>query len=79
MDRCPFKQALRKNFTDRCIDLKANADIYEETFNFLSVTLTSSSLRNLMITYHSRKSQTKTNFQVFVLKYNNGIHDFTLY
>ena len=54
MDRCPFKQALRKNVTDTwCIDLKTKADIYEETFNFLSVTLTSSSLRNLMIIYHS--------------------------
>ena len=28
---------------------------------------------------HLSYSQSKTNFQVFVLKYNNGIHDLTLY
>ena len=47
-DKCPFKRALRKNVTDTwCIDLKTKADIYKETLNFLSVTLTSSSLRLL--------------------------------
>ena len=60
MPYCPYYPAVRlrglsekKNVTGTwCIDLKTKADIYEETFNLLSVTLTSSSLRNLMIIYH---------------------------
>ena len=33
----------------------------------------------LLVIYHSLRQETKSTFQVFVVKYNKRIHDATLY
>ena len=76
--KCPYcpivhiKQAVRKNVTE-------GRSFCKETLPyFLSVTLTSSSQRNLMIIYH-KNYLSSTLCGACLLKHNNGICDLTLY